>query len=262
MARPKTSLPPSLQTAFQLLGSSVKTDEEWDQVLFASLGCNGQKLSGPAKLLVFLVYLVEDLIGVKREILLGFARRIQREDGLRGWTGPIAALYGQSIPDLRWVKGKLFELDRTGDTWKIWQLLITEHREVLDAAIQELPGLRAILNAAATQHPECDPKGFIPAKRCRNDRIKTHRQLTALLRKVPDSDQGIRRKPKGNHLLVYSPDWEQWNEMQDGQEEMARRKIEKVDADEDPRARALELQKPEIRKQVLAKSLAKSRLKK
>src|SRR5947209_11323415 len=47
---------------------------------------------------------------------------------------------------------------------------------------------RLIGRMAKAKGPEQDDSDFMPAKDCRNDRIKTHRQLQRLLHKVSDDE--------------------------------------------------------------------------
>jgi hypothetical protein len=63
-----------------------------------------------------------------------------------------------------------------------------------------------------------DWTAYIPAKRCRNTRIETHKQLIALLAKVPNNQDGIRRAYQGQHLYVHAGDWDRWNAEQDRQQ--------------------------------------------
>lgn len=60
------------------------------------------------------------------------------------------------------------------------------------------------------QTPALDETAFVPAKDCRNDRITTHKQLKALLDKVPNSEQGVRRRHKGQKLYVHAGDWNRY----------------------------------------------------
>jgi hypothetical protein len=113
-----------------------------------------------------------------------------------------------------------------------------------------------------TQVTTCDPSAYRRGLNCRNHRVKTHKQLLAFLKRFPNSEQGIRHDHRGQHLWVYGPDWDRRNEELDALEEAARRRVEESDPHADAYTRALEVRKPEIRDEVLAKSLAKLRSKK
>jgi hypothetical protein len=63
-----------------------------------------------------------------------------------------------------------------------------------------------------------DASAYIPANRCRNNRIITHKQLKALLDKLSDDARGIRRKHNGQHLFIHAGDWHRWNAEQDRQD--------------------------------------------
>jgi len=119
---------------------------------------------------------------------------------------------------------------------------------------------KAVLRKA--QVTPSDPSAFIPAKDCRNNRIRTHKQLIALLDKSHNNNQGMRREHRGQHLWIHGGDWHRWNAEQDALEESARKKVEESDPYADAYSRALEFRKPEIREAVLARSLANSRGKK
>jgi hypothetical protein len=57
---------------------------------------------------------------------------------------------------------------------------------------------------------EDDRSAYIRGKMCRNDEIRTPRQLKTLLSRVPNNASGIRRYHKGVHLWVHSGDWHRW----------------------------------------------------
>jgi hypothetical protein len=63
--------------------------------------------------------------------------------------------------------------------------------------------------------PSVDDSSFIPAMNCRNGHIRTHKQLRALLKKLPDSKDGIRRTHRGQHLYIHAADWERYWAKQD-----------------------------------------------
>jgi hypothetical protein len=61
--------------------------------------------------------------------------------------------------------------------------------------------------------PDNDLAAYMPAKDCRSARIKTHKQLKALLAQEP----AIRRKYHGQHLYIHAGDWHRWNAEKDKQ---------------------------------------------
>jgi hypothetical protein len=61
---------------------------------------------------------------------------------------------------------------------------------------------------------EGDDSDYMPANKCRNGRIQTHKQLKTLL----DEESTIRRYHKGQHLRIHAGDWERWKARQEEQE--------------------------------------------
>jgi hypothetical protein len=62
---------------------------------------------------------------------------------------------------------------------------------------------------------EADWSAFRPAIECRNNRVQTHKQLKKLLESLPDTEQVIHRRPRGQHLYVHAGDWLRWNAEQE-----------------------------------------------
>ena len=87
--------------------------------------------------------------------------------------------------------------------------------------------------------PDSDESAYIPAKECRNRRIKTHKQLKALLAQEPS----IQRRYRGQHLYIHAGDWHRWNAEKDKQ---AWEALDETNAD-------MEHTKAEIRKEKAAK---------
>jgi hypothetical protein len=78
----------------------------------------------------------------------------------------------------------------------------------------------ALFSAQQGSDPPSDSnelRNYIPAKLCRNGRITSPKQLTALLKRTPNDESGIRREYRGQHLLVHAADWMRWTAQQDEQ---------------------------------------------
>ena len=165
MSRARKQVSPSLLYVFTQLGSAIREDVEWDRVLLAARGrLDAATLSGPGWFLMLLVILIEVRNGVPQETLLEVARRLGVEGSwlaaakLAGITGPMPLpktntaprLVWDRVSDLRWMLGEFSKLDRDGSTEEIWHLITKTkgYRSLLNRAIKELPGLRAILRAA------------------------------------------------------------------------------------------------------------------
>jgi hypothetical protein len=73
-----------------------------------------------------------------------------------------------------------------------------------------------------------DESAFTAAKNCRNERITTHKQLVALLKKLTNDTKGIRRVHHGQHLYVHAGDWHRWHEEQDRRHDKELRRVEAV----------------------------------
>jgi hypothetical protein len=93
--------------------------------------------------------------------------------------------------------------------------------ERFSKARDDVRDMLELTSAAAVPSNSIDHTAFVPAKSCRNDRIITHKQLISLLAKVPDTEQGIRRRRSGQRLYIHAGDWHRYNEKLDREGEVA-----------------------------------------
>jgi hypothetical protein len=104
-------------------------------------------------------------------------------------------------------------LGEPGDRRRAWEARLVSLRDAaaVMAAAGEAP-------ASASAPAPVDLSAYMPAKNCRHGRVTTHKQLKALLEQVPDSERGIRRLHRGQHLFVHAGDWSRWVADQERQE--------------------------------------------
>ncbi len=158
----------------------------------------------------------DDSLGALRD---WFTYLVKPDFGVMHWLGA----QGQKVEDLLRDTWLLIHYHREKGTITLSNNIETTHADVFEA-IAEVTRVRdAIFPKAQSRSrsagnnggrlpvpKHADKDNYIQAKLCRNDRIKSHKQLKALLEK-----ENIRSELRGQHLWVHAADWQRWNAEQD-----------------------------------------------